>query len=165
MEARQPVTYSGQGFSLRGEKGRFVLPAQFRKAVRESSYNNRTLCIDKHARWTCLTGFGLSRKDHDLAVQLDREETLAIQAGKDFDRDERAQQLYAFAEVTFDDSGRFVIPDYLLKVAGIGDSLFFLANGSFFSLWNPTELAKMGAGWESAKAACASFEADARARK
>ena len=36
MEAGKPVTYSGQGFSLLGEKGRFVLPPDFRKAVRDS---------------------------------------------------------------------------------------------------------------------------------
>ena len=36
VEAGKPVTYSGQGFSLLGEKGRFVLPPDFRKAVRDS---------------------------------------------------------------------------------------------------------------------------------
>lgn len=164
MEARQAISYSGQGFSLRGEKSRFVLPPQFRKMVRESSFGNRTLCIAKHERWTCLTGFGLSRRD-DLAAQIDREEMLAIQAGKDFDRDLRASQLYGFSEVPFDDSGRFVIPDHLLNLAGLGDSLFFQAAGGFFTLWNPDELARLGAGWEGAQAACANFVAEAKARK
>jgi MraZ protein len=164
VEARQPTIYSGQGFSLRGEKGRFVLPPQFRKVVRESSLGNRTLCIAKHERWKCLTGFGLSRKE-DFAAQIDREETLAIQAGKDFDRDLRASQLYGFSEVPFDDSGRFVIPDHLLSLADIGEGLFFSAAGGFFTLWNPDELALLGAGWEGAQAACANFVAEAKARK
>ncbi len=160
VEVRQSLSYSGQGFSLRGEKNRFVLPSAFRKAVRESSQGNRTLCIGKHDRWNCLTGFGLSRKD-DLAAQIDREETLAFQAGREFDRDLRAMQLYGFSEVPFDDSGRFVIPDHLLRLANVGDGLFFRANGSFFTLWNPDELNRMGAGWEEAQAACAGFQREA----
>lgn len=165
MQATQPISYSGQGFSLRGEKSRFVLPPQFRKTVRESSGGNRVLCIAKHERWNCLTGFGLSRKD-DLAAQIDREELLAIQQGKEFDRDLRATQLYGFSEVPFDDSGRFVIPDHLLHLASVSDGLFFQAAGGFFTLWNPDELAKMGAGWEGAQAACANLAAEAgRARK
>lgn len=165
MEARQAISYSGQGFSLKGEKSRFVLPPQFRKTVRESSLGARTLCIAKHERWNCLTGFGLSRKD-DLASQIDREEMLAIQAGRDFDRDLRAMQLYGFSEVPFDESGRFVIPDHLLKLASLEDALFFQAAGGFFTLWSPDELAKMGAGWEGAQAACANLATEAgKARK
>ena len=102
----QAISYSGQGFSLRGEKGCFVLPPQFRKSVRESSEGNRTLCLAKHERWNCLTGFGLSRKDA-FTAQIDREEMLAIQRGHEFDRDLRQIQLFGFTEVPFDDSGRF----------------------------------------------------------
>lgn len=159
MEAKQPISYSGQGFSLRGEKGRFVLPPQFRKSVRESSAGNRTLCLAKHERWNCLVGFGLSRRE-DFAAQLDREEMLALQAGRDFDRDLRAMQLYGFAEVPFDDSGRFIMPDHLIDLGQVGEQLFFTGAGAFFTIWNPQELARMGAGWEGAQAACAMLAAE-----
>ena len=66
------VTYSGQDFSLRGEKGRYVLPPEFRKAVIESS-RGKTLCLAKHERWKCLTAFGLSREP-ELNAQLLHEE-------------------------------------------------------------------------------------------
>lgn len=164
VEVRQPAIYSGQGFSLRGEKGRFVLPPQFRKVVRESSAGNRTLCLAKHERWNCLIGFGQSRKE-DLAAQIDREEMVATQMGKEFDRDLRASQLYAFSEVPFDDSGRFVIPDHLLNLADVSEGIFFNAAGGFFTLWNPDELARLGAGWEGAQAACVSLATEAKARK
>ena len=62
------VSYSGQDFSLQGEKGRFVLPAEFRKTVKTSSGGERILCLAKHDRWNCLTGFGLSR---EAALQVD----------------------------------------------------------------------------------------------
>jgi MraZ protein len=150
-------------FSLRGEKNRFVLPPQFRKTVKDSSGGARILCIDKHERWNCLTGFGLSRKD-DLAAQLDREEMLSLQTGREFDRDLRATQLYGFAEVPFDDSGRFIMPDHLVDLGMIGDGLFFSATGTFFTLWNKAELDKMGPGWEAAQAACTKLEAEARAK-
>lgn len=164
MEGRQPISYSGQGFSPRGEKGRFVLPPQFRKTVRESGDGARILCLGKHERWKCLTGFGLSRKP-DLHAQVDREEALAAQQGKDFDRDLRLGQLFGFFEIPFDDSGRFVIPEHFVALAGLDDGLFFQAHGGFFTLWNPEELARMGPGWEGAQAACAHLAAEAKVRK
>jgi MraZ protein len=164
VEGRQSISYSGQGFSPRGEKGRFVLPPQFRKTVRESSDGARVLCLGTHERWRCLTGFGLSRKE-DLLAQVEREEMLAAQQNKDFDRDMRLGQLFGFSEVPFDDSGRFVIPDHFAALAGLEDSLFFQAHGTFFTLWNPAELARMGPGWEGAQAACAHLSADGKGRK
>lgn len=164
MEAGNSVSYSGQGFSLRGEKGRFVLPPQFRRSVRDSSDGARTLCLAKHERWNCLTGFGLSRASA-LDAQIDREEMLAIQRGADFDRELRQIQLFGFSEVPFDDSGRFVLPDHLLEIGKVGESLFFSGAGGFFTLWNPAELAAMGAGWEGAQAACAMLAAEAASGK
>ena len=157
--------FSGQAFSPAGDKNRFVLPPLFRKAVKESS-EGRTLCLAKHAQWDCLVGFGLSRKA-ELEAQLDREETLAYQAGRDFDRDTRASQLFGFVELPFDDSGRFVMPDHLRALGKIGEGLFFQGGGRFFTVWNPVELNRMGDDWAAAKAACDSLlaEADAKAKK
>lgn len=157
--AQGAFTYSGQGFSLQGDKGRFVLPPQFRKTVRESSEGAKTLCIAKHDRWKCLTGFGLSRSA-EFEAQLDREEEKATKLGAEFDRDLRSMQLYGFSEVPFDESGRFVIPEHLMKLAGLTDQLYFQGAGQFIMIWSPNELNTMGAGWEGAQAACASLQAD-----
>jgi MraZ protein len=154
--------YSGQAYSPAGDKGRFVLPPLFRKAVKDSS-DGRVLCLSKHDRWNCLVGFGLSRKD-ELEVQLDREEEAAFKFGRDFDRETRSMQLNSFNEVPFDDSGRFVMPEYLRKLASIEDGLYFQGGGRVFTLWNPAELAKMGDDWAAAKAACESFLEDAKAK-
>ncbi|HEX7751193.1 MAG TPA: division/cell wall cluster transcriptional repressor MraZ [Novosphingobium sp.] len=164
--AQGAFTYSGQGFSARGEKSRFVLPPNFRKTVKESSSGAKQLCLAKHDRWNCLIGFGLSRKD-EFEAQLDREEALAAQSGREFDRDLRSMQLYGFVEVPFDDSGRFVIPDHLETLASFGDQLYFQGAGAFFMIWSPDALAAMGTGWEGAQAACASLavEAASKARK
>jgi MraZ protein len=141
VEAGKAVNYSGQGFSLLGEKGRFVLPPDFRKAVRDSGQGERVLCLTTHPRWNCLMGFGLSRIG------------------------DRSTQLNSFAKVPFDDSGRFVLPERYFKLGAITTGAYFQGGGKFFTIWNPDELAKMGAGWEDAQAACAELAAQAQSGK
>jgi MraZ protein len=164
LESGRPISYSGQGFSLLGEKGRFVLPPDFRKAVRDSGLGERVLCVTKHPRWKCLVGFGLSRV-HEFEAELDREERVALERGHDFDRDARASHLYGFSRVSFDDSGRFILPERFFKLGGIADAAFFQGGGKFFTIWNPAELAKMGTGWEDAQEACAELAAQAASAK
>lgn len=154
--------YSGQAYSLAGDKGRFVLPPAFRKAVKESSGGNRVLCLAAHDRFDCLIGFGLSRSQQ-LNTQLEREEERAIRLGlADFDRDVRAQQLFGFEQLPFDDSGRFVMPEHLRDLGKIGDGLYFQGAGDFFFIWNPGELGKMDAAWKGAQASCAKLVSAAK---
>ncbi len=161
VEAVRPVSYSGQGFSLLGEKGRFVLPPDFRKAVRDSGHGERVLCLAKHPRWKCLIGFGLGRVA-EFEAELDREERIALERNQGYDRELRANQLYGFARVPFDDSGRFVLPERYFKLGGIDSAAFFQGGGKSFTIWNPAELAQMGAGWEDAQEACAELAAQAQ---
>jgi MraZ protein len=157
--ASQPFRYSGQGFSLQRDKGRFVVPAMFRKTVRESS-GGTTLCLAKHDRWTCLVAFGKSLADgfEDL---LDREAETASKAGRDFDRELRSMQLNNFVEVPFDDSGRFVLPGFLGERVGIAEQIYFQGGGDRMMLFAPDELYKMGAGFEGFQDACRDAQADA----
>lgn len=163
MEASEPFGYAGQDFSLKGEKGRFVLPPPFRKDVTLASEGANILCLAKHPRWTCLTGFGTARTK-GFEAELDREDERAMRLGRDFDRDVRSGQLWTFTRVPFDDSGRFLIPEKLIGVANIADQLYFRGGSPFFTIWNPDELAKMGTGWESDQAACAIMQRDAAAK-
>ena len=154
--------YSGQAYSPAGDKGRFVLPPAFRKAVKESSGGNRILCLAAHDRFDCLIGFGLSRTEK-LSEQLEREEERAIRlADANFDRDVRAQQLFGFEQLPFDDSGRFVMPEHLRDLGKVGDGLYFQGAGDFFFVWNPDELGRMDAAWKGAQAACAKLIAAAK---
>ena len=156
----QPFSFYGQGFSLRGEKGRFVLPPSFRRLVKDASGGERTLCLAKHERWPCLTGFGMSRLQ-ELAEQIDREEAHAVARGQDFDRDLRMGQLYGFLDVPFDESGRFVCPEHLAAMAGLDGAAFFNGNGPFFTVWNPATLAGMGAGFEQMQRGCEALAIEA----
>jgi len=158
-----PAGYSGQGFSPRGEKGRYVLPPAFRNAIAPDVGDTRTLCLAKHDRWNCLTGFGLARTA-SFDAQIDREEDNAVKLGKDFDRELRSIQLWTFSEVPFDASGRFVMPEHLAELCDIGDGICFLGGGQFFTLWAPAQLCRMGSGWEGQQAVCRKLEADAAAK-
>jgi MraZ protein len=156
------VGYNGQAYSPAGDKGRFVLPPAFRKAVKESSGGNRTLCLAAHAKLDCLIGFGLSRIE-ELHAQLDEEAAAAVSMKKaDFDRDVRAAQLFGFEQLPFDDSGRFVMPEYLRDLGKVEDGLYFQGSGRFFFVWAPKELQSTGPEWKSARAACARLMAAPR---
>jgi MraZ protein len=146
--------YNGQAYSPPGEKGRFVLPSAFRKAVKESSGGSRILCLAAHGKYDCLIGYGTSHLPQ-LRAQLDREEERAIRLGDtSFDRDARAGQLFTYEALSFDESGRFVMPDHLRELGKVEEGLFFQAAGDFILVWAPDELFRMGPEFKSAQIAC-----------
>ncbi|MES2493944.1 MAG: division/cell wall cluster transcriptional repressor MraZ [Pseudomonadota bacterium] len=165
MEARR-VRYNGQGFSPKGEKDRFVLPPDFRKALKDSGDGDKTLCVQLHPDLPCLIGFGLSRES-ELDAQLDREEDNALRLGQGFNRLLRSSQLFGFLKVPFDDSGRFVLPPRFVKGGNIGDRLYFQGAGAEFLIFNPDELMKLGDDWRHAQLACEDLaeQAAAKARR
>ena len=158
--AGAPSNYWGQGFSPRGEKNRFVLPADFRATVKDASQGQRLLCLDRHHKFPCLTGFGLSRVE-TFPARIAREEEMAFKRGEDFDPDTRAAQLYGFLRASFDESGRFILPDHLAEQAHVSDALYFHGGGEFFTIWSPEVLFEMDSGWDSAKATCRALLAEA----
>ena len=160
--AGRPTGYRGQGFSLRGEKGRYVLPPAFRKVFADNG-DDRVLCIAKHEKYPCLIAFGLSRSD-TFEDMLDKEEDSAIRRGVEYDRDLRSMQLWGFSEIPFDTSGRFILPDHLAELGGLADGIYFQGGGQFLALWDPERLYAMGDGLEGAKATCRTMAADAAAK-
>ena len=167
MEAVRSVIYSGNDFSLVGDKGRFVLPPKFRGPVIQSSGDRPVLYLSKHEKWNCLVGFGDSRR-FEIQADLDLQQQIARDQRQDFDYDTKAQLLLGGCEpVTIDGSGRFVVPTGLIKPGRVGSEMHFLGHIKFFTLWNPAELDKMGDDFATAKSMCASLreEALAKARK
>jgi len=157
--ARQPLIYRGQGFSLRRDKNRFVLPNQFRGTVRESSGDKPILCLSKHDKWPCLVGFGLSRVDEFEDI-IAEERQFAMQAGQPFDRDALAMTLYNYHEIPFDGSGRFVLPEDLTVLGGVEDQLYFQGAGRYFFVFSPKELqALTDPFWRGAQVSCATLVA------
>lgn len=141
-----------------------MLPPALRKEIKESSGGTKTLCLAAHEKFDCLIGFGVSRVEK-LQKKLEDEQERAIRMGDaEFDYDTRAQQLFGYEPVPFDDSGRFIMPDYIHDLGNVGDGLFFQGAGEFFLIWNPEELFKMGPAYKAAQAACKKKMAEAAAK-
>lgn len=162
--AGQPTIYSGQGFSLLRDKNRFVLPNVLRGPVRTSSGKD-VLCLAKHPQWKCLVGYGLSHTEQ-FEAQLDAEQARADAAGREFNRDLRAMQLYNYESVPFDGSGRFTMPDALASLGALDDELFFQGIGRSILIWSPAELEKLAGNpdFEAAIATCRSLQQAERAK-
>ena len=77
-----------------------------------------------------------------------------MRAGREFDAEKRAMDLYNYTEVPFDGSGRFVLPEVLTTLGNVSDQLYFHGAGRFFTLWNPDALYAMDDSWRAAQVAC-----------
>jgi len=133
------IAFSGSAISAIDDKGRLSVPAFLRKDLVASS-DGRVLCLGTHEKWDCLVGFGLTRKAEMLA-EIDREEDNAIARGEPYDRDAAgARKFSSLQELSFDASGRFIMPSILQAVADISEHVLFHGNGSTFCLWNPQTL-------------------------
>ena len=160
---QEDVSYNGMDVALRGEKNRFVLPSRFRKPVAISSGPERILCLSQHHKWNCLSGFGLSRKKQFAALIKEKVDQ-QTQLGNDFDIDIYTHSLNSFAQVPFDPSGRFVLPEYMAEVCGIKDELFLHGAGDHFTVWAPEVFYEMGPQFNASKAACRHMLADSRGK-
>lgn len=162
--------YSGQAYSPAGDKGRYVLPPDFRNGIKLASGGVKTLCIARHHRWKegwkCLVGFGVNY-EAELEAELALERELAATARKEIDIDRRRMSLFSFRKVPFDDSGRFVMPEALRKRAGIEDGIYLNGMGTHFTIWAPQVLKSLGEDFEDIWMDCedAMAEADAKSRK
>ena len=159
-----PGTYNGFYYSPAGDKGRYVLPPAIRKAVKESSGGAKTLCLGIEGEDECLTGFGTSRIDTLQQELNDARERAVRMNDTTFDYKARAQALFGFEQVPFDDSGRFVMPEYLRDLGMVGEGLFFQGAGDFFLVWDPEVLFKQGPSYRAAQASCRKLMAEAAAK-
>lgn len=152
--------FSGYGFSLRDEKGRFAIPVDFRADLKLSS-GSKTICLDIHPDWECASAFGLSRrKNLSEIIEMARQD--ARENGDRFDRLELTAQLTGFSKVAFDDSGRFVMPADLMEDCGITDAIYWHAVDDHIVLFNPEVLYDRGPRFMRNR--CRRAEAEARAK-
>lgn len=158
-DTQAAMQYWGQGFSPRGDKHRFVLPADFRSAVKEASGNNRILCLDKHTSLPAMVGFGLDRTRY-FHIELEEEKQQAKEDGKAFSRELFMAQLSGFRRTNFDESGRFVLPAYLSEMVCVEGGLYFHGGGNYFTIWPPEVLFAMPAEWDTIKASCRAMMAE-----
>ncbi len=131
--------YSGSAISAIDDKGRLSVPAFLRKNLIESS-DGRTLCLGTHEKWDCLVGFGLSRKA-DMLTEIEKQWEAAIARGESFDKDAAgARKFSSLQDLSFDASGRFILPPQLREIGNLESNVLFHGIGTTFCLWNPQTL-------------------------
>ena len=119
-------------------KGRISVPASFRAALNSESFSGVVLYRSFTNR--CIEGLSMSRMEM-LANATDKMGVF------DGNLDDLSAMLFADARpLSFDVTGRIVIPNDLLQHAGIKDRAVFVGRGTSFQIWNPDEFKKMQSG-------------------
>jgi MraZ protein len=146
--------YHGSGFSGVDGKLRFTLPVDLRRRVKAGSGDHNVLYINMTPDLPCLTGFG---EDYltDMKQQIEDEVAAARAHGQSVDRHRRAVDMVAGVErVTFDDGGRFSLPDEVMELMGIDDCLYFVGAIWTFEIWSPQRYLDAGQGSEISRMRC-----------
>ncbi|MEZ5709574.1 MAG: hypothetical protein R3E02_09335 [Blastomonas sp.] len=136
----ESTAYQGAALTTIDPKGRLAIPAVFRNPIMKSSEGERLVCLALNSHVPCLQGYGTIRRDRLLA-QVERREDVAVERGEIFRSELEGGPMFSLAyEISFDASGRLILPPILRAAAGIDDKVFFNGNGTEFSIWNPDKL-------------------------
>lgn len=116
----------------RDSKGRISVPRLFRPALRDGAADALAPLIlrpsHKHA---CIEGWP-AEVFQALATPLDRLDLFSE------DTDDLTTALYADAwPVEADKEGRIVVPNSLVRHAGLSDTVVFMGLGRLFQIWEP----------------------------
>ncbi|RYD56568.1 MAG: division/cell wall cluster transcriptional repressor MraZ [Sphingomonadales bacterium] len=131
-----------EGFALQAvdQKGRVAIPADLRAAAERNS-EARQIVISSHPFDPCLSAHdsGWSRE------KFERIDDPELVPGDPSQRGNARAKRRAFGLVEkapFDESGRFVIPPFFKKKAGIEKWALFYGSGETFEIWSPEVLMK-----------------------
>ena len=112
-------------------KGRISVPASFRASL--SSEQFAGVVLYRSFTNKCIEGLSMSRMEQ-LASATDKMGVF------DDKLDDLSAMLFADARpLSFDVTGRIMIPADLLAHAGITDRAIFVGRGNSFQIWNPDE--------------------------
>ena len=110
-------------------KGRVSVPASFRASVSGEKFAG--VVLFRSFTHNCIEGMTMSRMEQ-MATATDKMGIF------DSELDDLTAMLFADArELSFDVTGRIVIPADMLAHAGITDRAVFVGRGNSFQIWNP----------------------------
>ena len=119
-------------------KGRISVPASFRASIASDKFAG--VVLYRSFTNNCIEGLSMSRME-SLAAATDK---MGVFDGT---LDDMSAMLFADARpLSFDVTGRIVIPADLLAHAGIKDTAVFVGRGNSFQIWNPDAFRKMQSG-------------------
>lgn len=143
MAAR--AIYRGYGLQGVDDKGRVAIPGTLRPTVEannpraESGEVSRTLTVAPCETAPCLIAYDQAYPD-ELIAELDARAQAATEPGQPVSRDPFRIGHGIVDTVSFDASGRFVLPSYPKKYAKLDKLALFLAVGPYFEIWDPATL-------------------------
>lgn len=109
-------------------KGRVSVPASFRAALAGQAFPG--VVLFKSTGHDCLEGFDFSTMQ-ELSARLDHFDLFSNQ------QDDLATSIFAEAvQCPFDGEGRILLPDGLLRFAGLDETVIFAGLGRKFQIWD-----------------------------
>lgn len=114
-------------------KGRVSIPAPFRASLRAPAQEGAVaLVLRPSHKHPCIEGWPAAVFD-SLAQPLDRLDMFGE------DHEDLSTALYADANpVESDKEGRILLPDSLVRHAGLTDTVIFMGLGKIFQIWEPS---------------------------
>lgn len=119
-------------------KGRVALPLDFRRAI-EANSGGRGVIIARHDHDDCLSGYDKGWLE-EYHARIDRREQAQTEAGEAIDYNVKRRFMGGGLAVSYDDSGRFILPEYHRSRAKIDGLAFFFGWGRTFDIWDPATL-------------------------
>jgi MraZ protein len=125
-------TFLGTHLNRLDAKGRVSVPAPFRAALRGGAKDGpAALVLRSSHKHPCIEAWP-DAVFQALATPLDRLDLFSE------DHDDLAASLYADAwPMEADREGRILLPESLVKHAGLGEQVAFLGLGRIFQIWEP----------------------------
>jgi MraZ protein len=124
--------FMGQHQNRLDAKGRVSIPAPFRASLRQQGQDGVALVLRPSHKHPCIEGWPAAAFDA-LAQPLNRLDMFGE------DHEDLSTALYADANpVESDKEGRIVLPDSLVRHAGLTDTVIFMGLGNIFQIWEPS---------------------------
>ncbi|MEA3029705.1 MAG: transcriptional regulator MraZ [Sphingomonadales bacterium] len=124
------------GLSSVDLKGRLSVPAAYRQTI-EARGGGRDILMSKHPGAPCIVCYDRGFEE-ELDRDLKEQRRIELERGDNISFIRRHRGIYSTsAPVSWDSSGRVILPDYLKDRAHIGAAALFVAFGDGFEIWDP----------------------------
>lgn len=127
--------FRGHGLSNVDPKGRLSVPAAYRQAI-EARGGGREMLISKHPDVPCIVCYDrLYEEERDTDLKAQR--TIELNRGDNKSANVRQRGIYSTSlQISWDPSGRIILPDYLRDRANITTAGLFVGVGDTFEIWD-----------------------------
>jgi len=132
---------AGQAFRWHGLssvdlKGRLSVPAAYRQTI-EARGGGKEILLSKHPDALCIVCYDIGF-EAELDRDLKEQRKIELERGDSTSFFKRNRGIYSTTStVSWDSSGRIILPDFLKDRARIDKTALFVAFGAGFEIWDP----------------------------